>query len=891
MVVVGYRHSFLASILADTRPVLGSEISVRADYVGQYAHSSLQPVANYVPRPRLQQKIREQLHNTREDERKETQTLVVYGLGGSGKSQLVLNYIRECRRDYTVVFWIEAGQKESIERDYIQIYQLLFGHTATKAELIKLEDAVPAVKNWFHQQRGRSLVVLDSADTIDNEDDISYVDLEYFLPDASSVDNIITTRSSRAQEMSILETVEVAEMEADEATALFRKCARLNHELKDAAEEILKIVKELGYLALAVTLAGSYVATRPRLSSDLRQYLPEYRERRKQLLDLRATKHVHRYGESVLSTWETSFSAVARQSPVASRLLSLLAFFNFDDIFFDPFISRTNPDNNLNVQSEDKVKANNQRWRSFVSPEACLDQYEIESAFAVLQTFSLVQWRHDQAAYTMHKLVHAWGRDRLEIDQQRELSLAALELLTGVVPACRGNLVYGTRLVPHVMANFDAVSTAYRSPNRLDDIALRVMPVVCNFLRGLGRLSDEYQVQSFHFRKTSEVAGTEHPDTLMSMNNVARVLSDQGKYKAAEEMHRQVLGLMETVLGKEHPSTLISMNNLATVLNRQGKYEAAEEMHRQTLRLTETVLGKEHPDTLASMSNLAEVLTNQGKYEAAEEMNRQILKLRKTVLGKEHPDTRKSMNNLAEVLNRQGRYETTEEMHRQILKLRETVLGKEHPSTLASMNNLARVLNRQGKYEAAEEIHSRTLRLIETVLGKEHPSTLTSMNNLARALSNQGRYEAAEEMHYQTLKLRETVLGKEHPSTLTSMNNLARMLNRQGKYKTAEEMHRQTLKLRETVLGKEHPSTLTSMKNLARMLNRQGKYEMAEEMHRQILKLRETVLGKEHPSTLKSMNNLARVLKNQGKYEAAEEMHRQVLGLRETITSKSEFSK
>ena len=42
----------------------------------------------------------------------------------------------------------------------------------------------------------------------------------------------------------------------------------------------------------------------------------------------------------------------------------------------------------------------------------------------------------------------------------------------------------------------------------------------------------------------------------------------------------QILGLRETVLGKEHPSTLTSMNDLAMVLRDQGKYERAEEMHR-----------------------------------------------------------------------------------------------------------------------------------------------------------------------------------------------------------------------------------------------------------------------------------------------------------------------
>lgn len=51
------------------------------------------------------------------------------------------------------------------------------------------------------------------------------------------------------------------------------------------------------------------------------------------------------------------------------------------------------------------------------------------------------------------------------------------------------------------------------------------------------------------------------------------------------------------MLRKEHPSTLTSINNLAGVLGMQGKYKEAEEMHRQAL-----ALGKEHPSTLTSMN-------------------------------------------------------------------------------------------------------------------------------------------------------------------------------------------------------------------------------------------------------------------------------------------------
>ena len=79
------------------------------------------------------------------------------------------------------------------------------------------------------------------------------------------------------------------------------------------------------------------------------------------------------------------------------------------------------------------------------------------------------------------------------------------------------------------------------------------------------------------------VLGTNHPDTLGSMNNLALSLRLQGKYAEAEAMHRQTLKLMETVLGKDHPDTLTSMNNLAIALEKQGKCAEAKVMHKRAL--------------------------------------------------------------------------------------------------------------------------------------------------------------------------------------------------------------------------------------------------------------------------------------------------------------------
>ena len=96
-----------------------------------------------MPRPRLRDKLRRQLTQERtQEDGQGSRIVVVWGLGGAGKTQLVLSYIQQHRQEYTASFWIEASRKETVERDFLQIYRLLFDVTTSGDNTIKIEDAV-----------------------------------------------------------------------------------------------------------------------------------------------------------------------------------------------------------------------------------------------------------------------------------------------------------------------------------------------------------------------------------------------------------------------------------------------------------------------------------------------------------------------------------------------------------------------------------------------------------------------------------------------------------------------------------------------------------------------------------------------------------------------------
>lgn len=409
---------------------------------------------------------------------KSTKTLVVSGLGGMGKTQLVLDYVQRHRTEYKATFWIEAGRKESLERDFIHLYQTLFGvQIATGTDTIRVDDAVAMVKSWFAGREGPWLMVFDGADSIDNSQSSGYIDMKHFIPNAPSLHVIITSRSSTAKDMTQLDGVHVGEMDEAQAAELFYRYSRLPRDDSAIGDNVKAILKELGYLALAVTLAATYVGTTPRLQSDIGAYLPEYRQRRRKLLKQNPERLIHQYSESVLTTWETSFRAVAEHCAEASALMTMLSFLSFDDIFLELFsVSRQ-------AERADLVdSAANTSWRRLISPIKALTVYKIEKCFRVLQKYWLVQWKADQQSYVMHKLVHAWGCDRLAEEDQRKFSHATFRLVVEAVEGCSSVPKDKLRVVPHVIASFAGLAMG-----RITEEVINKLERVGVFITSLGR--------------------------------------------------------------------------------------------------------------------------------------------------------------------------------------------------------------------------------------------------------------------------------------------------------------------------------------------------------------------------------------------------------------------
>ncbi len=76
-------------------------------------------------------------------------------------------------------------------------------------------------------------------------------------------------------------------------------------------------------------------------------------------------------------------------------------------------------------------------------------------------------------------------------------------------------------------------------------------------------------------------------------------------------MHEETLRLETSKLGPDHPETLVTCNNLAGACGVAGRTDKAIPMHKETLKLRTLKLGPDHVNTLHSRNNLG--LASEGR--------------------------------------------------------------------------------------------------------------------------------------------------------------------------------------------------------------------------------------------------------------------------------------
>ncbi|OAG12575.1 HET-domain-containing protein, partial [Paraphaeosphaeria sporulosa] len=374
--------------------------------------ASIPEAAQFVAREQELSKMHELLHG-----HSSRAAVVLHGLGGIGKTQLAVEYIRRHKEKHTAIFWLNANDEDSLQLSFHSIaQQVLQSHPSNKMlGSVDLEGdlnrVVIATKAWLNLHGNtRWLLIYDNYDNprISNKSNRSTVNIRQYLPESDQGSIIITTRSARVTQGRRLHVQKLTGLE-DGLKILANTSGRegITNEL----------ASKLDGLPLALATAGAYLE---HVTDSFAEYLRLYEE---SWVDLQATSPTLSSYEdrSLYTTWQVTFDLIRKQNAASAQLLKLWAYFDKQDMWFELIRhARSTDDEWIQKLTQNKV--------SFNEAVRLLCEYGLAHPEPSLGQPS------GSGGYGVHSCVHSWTISVLNGGWDDGLARLALTCVASEVP-------------------------------------------------------------------------------------------------------------------------------------------------------------------------------------------------------------------------------------------------------------------------------------------------------------------------------------------------------------------------------------------------------------------------------------------------------------------------
>jgi hypothetical protein len=146
--------------------------------------------------------------------------VVLYGLGGIGKTQLAITYAKRHKDNYSAIFWLNIKDEDSLKQSFANVAkQILRAYPSARwlstVNMKNLDNVIDAVKAWLGlPYNTRWLVIYDNYDNpklVSNKDPAA-VDITKFLPEVYQGSVLITTRSSEVEIGHLIQVIKLGDI-------------------------------------------------------------------------------------------------------------------------------------------------------------------------------------------------------------------------------------------------------------------------------------------------------------------------------------------------------------------------------------------------------------------------------------------------------------------------------------------------------------------------------------------------------------------------------------------------------------------------------------------------------------------------------------------------------
>ncbi|KAL9122459.1 MAG: hypothetical protein Q9187_000988 [Circinaria calcarea] len=476
--------------------------------------------------------------------------VALYGMGGVGKTQLGIHMIRRSGSRYSLVYWLNAKDENTLKAGLallaMEITEISASSILTDAH--QEERLMQQARQWLSQQgNDKWSIVYDNYDNprLSGIDSATGYDIRAYFPSRAQGSILITTRSPRlafAKQLRVTKLQDIGQSLAILATRSGRKV--------DGAE---RLAQRLDGLPLALATAGAYLSQ----SADSFDEYSELYNHSWNDLSQYSSGPVDYEERTLYSTWNVSFQQVQDQDPAAAELLKLMAYLDNQDLWYGLF---------------HKDVSNAPVWWT----DVLMSRARFNQAISILHNFSLLEVSTGQ--YSLHTCEHDWTLEYLnnEFDQER----------CRIAIHCIAANVSGESEAEYWMRSRRVLPHARRFEHNRIKAAIDwsiIAPGELHMLADLYQQNDMSSEAEKMYRRAldgyEKAWGPDHTSTLNTVNNLGLLYADQGKHSEAEKMYRRALDGYEKAWGPDHPSTLRTIDNLRLLNADRSGHIKVKEIH------------------------------------------------------------------------------------------------------------------------------------------------------------------------------------------------------------------------------------------------------------------------------------------------------------------------
>jgi tetratricopeptide (TPR) repeat protein len=784
----------------------------------------------------------------------------LHGMGGVGKTQLVIEYVYRHLSEYDIVWWIAAEQPSSVLSSLSQL-ALRLGLTTTEDRLQTARTVLDALAgtdlSW--------LLVYDNAD----DPDI----LEQYVP-TSGGHVILTTRNH--EWATVGQPIEVDVFERPESIELLqRRSMDDTGTPRIHAAEADELAERLGDLPLALEQAAAwYLAT----AMPVKEYIELLDSHMKDLLSEGKPAN---YPVTVAAFVTLAVEQLRVTAPGAAQLFELFAYLGGEPVPVS--MLRRGKDANIAEPLRSMLSSAIPTNRTVRD----LNRFGLAKVDALqrVQVHRLVQrvlrdsLSPDHAAATLHNTQLLLAKANPG-DPDENPDAAQDEMAPHIDPADMINASdLEARMVVLDQARYLYVTGDYENSLRLADraarawardtsnprlgpdgeLTLRAQGHMANANRALGRTMEAAAIarDTYERFKRNPAIGPRHEYTLITGNQVGADLRIAGRYQEAFEFDRESVALHREVFEEDDSFTLRARSNLAVDYRMIGDFAEAFRLDQEIADRWEDVSVR-HPRGLTANINLARSCYGLGAYRLGLEVIERCRDRLQQTFGQGKAEVLLAGRTQALLLRKLGRREEALEIIRENMERTQNRFGPNHEVALAAECTLANTLREVGDLDQASEVLADALERYDDHFGPRHPLTLVARVNEAILLRVRGDLAAARRLDEATFTQLEDLLSPGHPFTLCAATGLATDRARAGDGEGALRLSERTYELSKHTFGgahpsragAEHPYVLVRAVNLATDLRATGDIEGADSLFAEaVVGLRQS-LGDGHPDVI-----------------------------------------